>query len=172
MTAHWQGQIPQAPNAGALRGERARGSVTPRASLAVGRYMGTVIVTLHGDLHLSASVQLAGVLRDLIDGQGNLAVVVDLGDVGGIDRSGLDVLSSSAARMATRGGTLRLGRPTDTVFDALSVAGLARFIAVPPEQAHRPRSAGRNVHASRRASINSHPAGSGRYDQQDRGDAS
>lgn len=49
--------------------------------MAVGRHMRTVIVTLHGNLDLSASVLLAGVPRDLIDGQGNMAVVVDLADV-------------------------------------------------------------------------------------------
>lgn len=72
--------------------------------------MGTVIVTLHGDLGRQASVALAGMLRDLIDGQGNLAVTVDLGDVGRVDPSGLDVLASAAARASSRGGFPAGGR--------------------------------------------------------------
>jgi len=126
VTAYGQAQPPVAADTGAHR--RARG---PAGSLVVGRYMGTVIVTLHGELHRRASVYLAGVLRDLIDGQGNLAVVVDLADVDGIDRSGLDVLASAAASTAGRGGVLRLGGATGEVFDALSLAGMGRLFTMP-----------------------------------------
>jgi len=43
--------------------------------------LNTVVVSAHGALNLSASESLAGVLDDLIEGQGNLAVVVNLADV-------------------------------------------------------------------------------------------
>lgn len=165
MTAYGQAQLPVVGDTEAHR--RARG---PAGSLVVGRYMGTVIVTLHGELHLRASVYLAGVLRDLIDGQGNLAVVVDLADVDGIDRSGLDVLASAADRTAGRGGVLRLGGATGEVFDALSLAGMGRLFTMPLEEAHRaPR---RRGDTSRRAAINAHPAGTGPFDRTHRGDAS
>lgn len=171
MTAYWQGQLPVGAHADARQGERSRGSA-PGGSLAIGRFMGTVVVTLHGDLHRSASVRLAGVLRDLIDGQGNLAVVVDLADVGGIDRSGLDVLASAAGRMDKRGGALRVGGPTGAVFDALTLAGLAGLIRSPLETAHGARSSTRRPYASRRMSIHAHPAGSDRHDEPERGHAS
>lgn len=154
MTAYGQAQLPVAANSGAHR--RARG---PAGSLVVGRYMGTVIVTLHGELHRRASVYLAGVLRDLIDGQGNLAVVVDLADVDGIDRSGLDVLASAAARTAGRGGVLRLGGATGEVFDALSLAGMGRLFTMPLEHGHRRCAPGRSTDAALRDAINAHPAG-------------
>lgn len=117
--------------------------MNPTGSLVVGRLLGTVIVTLHGALDLTASVQLARVLRDLIDDQGNLFVVVDLGNVCRIDGSGVDVLASAADRIATRGGELRLGRPTGAALDALAVAGLSRLISIPFEQAPRAPSLGR-----------------------------
>lgn len=164
MSAYWKGQRPVAAESGAEDRPQLRGSGAPSASLAVGRYMGTVIVTLHGDLRSRASVALAGVLHDLIDGQGNMAVVVDLADVGGIDRSGLDVLASAAARTAERGGALRLGGATEAVFDTLALAGLTMLIDVPSEGANRPWSPGRGVNASRRAAVSPHPAGRGRHD--------
>ncbi|MFN2506117.1 MAG: STAS domain-containing protein [Acidimicrobiales bacterium] len=147
--------------------------MNPSGSLVVGRFLGTVIVTLHGDLDLAASVGLAGVLRDLIDGQGNLAVVVDLGNVCRIDGSGVDVLASAADRIATRGGELRLGGPTGAAFDALALAGLGWLISIPFEQAPRAPSPGRRSGgASRRAATIPHPAGSGRYRREEKGDTS
>jgi len=103
----------------------------------IGRFLNTVVVSAHGALNLSASEDLAGVLRDLIDGQGNLAVVVNLADVCGIDQSGADVLAAAANRIATRGGQLQLAGPTGTVVDSLVLAGLAGLITIPLSQTHR-----------------------------------
>jgi len=47
-------------------------------SLVVGRSQGTVVVTVAGDLDGAALARLEDVLADLIDGQGNLTVAVDL----------------------------------------------------------------------------------------------
>ena len=161
MTAYWQGRLPTAAVVGADGRARSRGPAAPHGSLAVGRYMGTVIVTLHGDLHLRASAALADAFRDLIDGQGNLAIVVDLGDVDGIDRYGVNVLASAATRMAERGGALRLSGPTNAVFAVLSRAGLAHLVTIPAEQSHRPQPRTPSANAVRRKSINAHPAGAG-----------
>lgn len=171
MTAYPQRQIQGAAHVGTGPSAPDRGSATPRGSLAIGRYMGTVIVSLHGDLSVSASVRLAAVLRDLIDSQGNLSVVVDLADVGGIDRSGLDVLASAGARMDKRGGALRLAGPTGAVVDALILAGSARLIRSPLDQPHGPTALTRRASATLRASKNAHPAGSHRHDLEVRGDA-
>lgn len=144
--------------------------MTPTGSLAIGRSLSAVVVTLHGDLDLIASLRLAAALRDLIEGQGNLAVIVDLRDVRRIDGSGSDVLAAAAERIAGRGGELRLGGPTSAVFDVLVPAGLARFVSAPFEQVHRPWSLGRhNTGASRLAGIKAHPAGGGRHHHYDKG---
>jgi hypothetical protein len=46
----------------------------------VGRYKGTVMVTVHGELDPLKAAHLRRVLADLIDDQGNVSVVVDLQD--------------------------------------------------------------------------------------------
>lgn len=48
--------------------------------VVVGRYKGTVMVTVHGELDPSKVVHLRRLLTDLIDDQGNVSVVVDLQD--------------------------------------------------------------------------------------------
>lgn len=138
----------------------ASGAATAMGSVVVGRFLGTVVVTLHGHLDVAASVRMAGVLHDLIEGQGNLAVVVDLRDLHGIAGSGVDVLAAAAGTIAKRGGELRLGGPTGIVFDALRLAGL---VSIPFEHAHRSWSPGRRSASAHRAAMARHPAGCGRY---------
>lgn len=137
--------------------------IGPRPPLVIGHFLGTIVLTLHGDLDLAASVRLAGVFRDLIEGQGRLAVVVDLRDVARIGGPGVDVLASAGRRMEERGGDLRLVRATGPAADALAAAGLARFLSTRPERVPRDWSANRRAgDASRRAGIRAHPA-AGRY---------
>ena len=61
--------------------------------VVVGRYKGTVMVTVHGELDPPKVSHLRLLLIDLIDDQGNVSVVVDLrdataasGDPGGLGR--------------------------------------------------------------------------------------
>ena len=61
------------------------GGMTPAAAkspngVVVGRYQGTVMVTVHGELDLPMVSHLRLLLTDLIDDQGNVSVVVDLQD--------------------------------------------------------------------------------------------
>lgn len=142
---------------------------TPPFSLIVTRALGTVVVTVHGELGLSASAPLGIVLADLIDGQGNLAVVVELPGLERVGPAGLEVLSAAAVALERRGGQLRLRRPSPEVSDALMLAGLARLIAVPGE----PEGSGRPSTLLRRAVAPpariAHPAGSNlqpRYNQE------
>lgn len=123
-----------------------------RDAIVVGRFLGTIVVTLHGNVDLIKAAALAHVLHDLIDGQGNLAVVVDLRDVPWVDGAGVGILTSAASRIETRGGELRLGGPGGAVAEALALSGLGRLINVPFEQAHRrwPRVRS-DAEASRRA---------------------
>jgi hypothetical protein len=48
------------------------------ADVVVGRYQGTVMVTVHGELDPPKVAHLRLLLTDLIEGQGNVAVIVDL----------------------------------------------------------------------------------------------
>lgn len=147
MTAYWERQLPVALDIGAGPRARVPPPAAPRGSLVVGRFQGTVTVTLHGDLALTASTGLGKVLGDLIDGQGNLAVAVDLRDVGRIDAAGVDVLARAGEKIAARGGELRLGGPTNAVFAALALAGLAGLVSIPSERRQRvPGSSARASH--------------------------
>jgi len=153
-------------------GTTRRIGLDPDPSLVMGRFLGTVVVTLHGGIDLAASLRLAGALRDLIHEDAS-AVVVDLGDASRIDGLGVDVVASAARAMAQRGRELRLARPTSPVLGALTAAGLAGLVSTAPEQARRAWASGRpRSSASRRGPIGAHPAGSGRFDRDQQGDTS
>ncbi len=146
----------------------------PDANCVIGRFRGTVIVTMHGDLDLSASRHLDDILHDLIDGQGNLDLVVDLLDVGQIGDTGVDVLAAAADRLAVRGGELRLGGPTRAVFDSLAptgLAGLVQLVGVPTGPARVAGSPGRrSASAATGSGIIAHPAGHGHHHHGRNGD--
>lgn len=102
----------------------ARGLGNGPLSLTVGRSLGAVVVTLDGDLDRAGSPYLAAVLDDLIDGQGNLAVVLDLRGVGRIDRSAVEVVAVAGQKIDRRGGELVLAGASRDVRDALAATGL------------------------------------------------
>ncbi len=88
--------------------------------LAISRALGTVVVTAHGDLSGHGADELPrAVLEDLVDGQGNLSVAVDLHDVAGIDEAGVRILAWAARRVTSRGGAFRLARPPEAVIRSL-----------------------------------------------------
>jgi anti-sigma B factor antagonist len=89
------------------------------------REMGEVtVVELSGKLVLGdASAQLRQVLRDLID-SGKKKIVLNLGQVGYIDSSGLGELVSGFTTVKNQGGQLKLANLTDKVNDLLTVTKL------------------------------------------------
>lgn len=139
-----------------------RGSSSARLSLVIGRCLGTVVVTVGGDLEASDAQRLERVLADLIDGQGNLDVVLDLGGLSRLDPCGVDVLAAAADNSAKRGGRLRLGhgRLRGVVLEALCRAGLARLVGVDDDGPTLARLS--KVPLPRSAP---YPASSGRYDR-------
>lgn len=106
--------------------------MTGSASVGVRRALGTVVVTVHEELDGSGAAHLDRILADLIDGQGNLAVVVDLGDVSVVESDGLAVLVAAAERAEGRGGALRLVNPPERVHQALEPRGLAGLFTPRP----------------------------------------
>lgn len=147
-------------------------SETPNGELAIGigRSLRMVVVTLVGPVDTPAARRLAATLSDLIDGQGNLAIALDLGDVRRVEPSGLQVLSDAAFGLDRRGGRLALCEARQGVLDALHLAGLGRFIGSPiAEEAARRASPGVSWRSSRMANGRAapdHPAGSGRRNPQ------
>ncbi len=77
-------------------------------SFHIARELGAVVVTVRGYLDLARSIRLGVVLGDLIDGQGNLTVGVDLRDVASFDPAGLGVFAVAAKLAGHHGGELTL----------------------------------------------------------------
>jgi anti-anti-sigma factor len=92
-------------------------------SFRVSRVSGRVVVTARGTLDTSASATLDHALRDLIDDQGNMAVVVDLGEVTVPDLACTGVFLAAAESAASRGGELVITDPPDAVTWALVTSG-------------------------------------------------
>jgi anti-anti-sigma factor len=131
-------------------GDRAQPPNGP-PTIAIGRCLGTVVVTLTGPLDTLAVTRLAATLDDLIDGQGNLVVAVDLSGVRRISPSGLQVLSAAASHLERRGGRLSLREAPDAVLDALQLAGLGRFIGGLIDKAERRTASGAGARSLTRA---------------------
>ena len=108
------------------------GRSSASSSIVIGRYQGTVLVTVHGELDIARAAHLGRVLADLIDGQGNLSVVVDLHDATAVDADSLSVFAEAAERAHRRGGTMRLSEPPAALHRALELRGLDEFIGTEP----------------------------------------
>lgn len=97
-------------------------------SIVIGRQLGTVVVTVHGDLDVGRAGHLGNILADIIDGQGNLSVVVDLHDATTSDPDSLLVFTEAAERARRRGGTVLLNEPHPTLGESLQLRGLDHFV--------------------------------------------
>lgn len=85
---------------------------------------GVTVVSLSGRLTLGdASATLRQSLKDLLEG-GNKKIVLNLGEVGYIDSSGLGELVSSFTTVKNAGGELKLANLTQKVNDLLTVTKL------------------------------------------------
>ena len=99
-----------------------------RPTIAVARSAGTVVVTVRGELDAERSKHLGGILADLIDGQGNMSVLVDLHEARATDPDCLWMLTEAAERAHRRGATVRLQAAPAEVTSALQLRGLDVFI--------------------------------------------
>lgn len=179
------GDIPAGSNAGSVMGrlqvlsiarrpfrdcgvQRREIQATEKAfALAISRAMGMVVVTAHGRLGASEAVLLQTVLGDLIEGQGNLKVVLDAHDVSGLSPSSLDVLVAATDAASQIGGELTFADPSDACLPALEAIGLGDAITLARhcgQRAPEPALAGQDG-AARRAAMAEHPAGSGRHQE-------
>ena len=78
------------------------------SSFSVGRTGGTVVVTIHGEIDADDWSRISAILRDLIDAQGNLDVVLDLGEVDSLEEDAVPLIVHAARQAHTHGGRLRL----------------------------------------------------------------
>lgn len=98
----------------------------PRFSFAVGRALGTAVVTVHGAVDHFGAERLEDVLGDLIDRESSLLrVVVDLRDACGIHPAGLCLFEAAAGRARQRGIAFEVHGAPAAVFQAFEAAGRA-----------------------------------------------
>ena len=108
-----------------------------RSGIVIGRYQGTVVVTVHGELDLQRAEHLDHVLADLIDGQGNLSIIVDLRHVTATptDAERVGVFEDAAGRARRHHGTVTLSRPPALLREALRRRGVEHLVAAHDSQA-------------------------------------
>jgi len=111
---------------------RADGS-RPDLSLVVGRGIGTVVVTGGGKLNLAGCELLENVLLDLIEGQGNLTVAVDLGQAI-VEPEALMVFITAARTARRRGTRFILQEPPADAHEALLSEGHGDLVEVLPRR--------------------------------------
>ncbi len=105
--------------------------------ITVAREQAAVVVSIHGAFDLARASRLGAVLGDLIDGQGNLNVSVDLSRAATIDPAALGVLAAGDKLARHHGATLTVTGPqsghsprlsaTDTTADAPAHHHLVEF---------------------------------------------
>jgi len=100
----------------------------PHSSIVIGRCQRTVVVTVRGKLDRAKAAHLGFVLADLIDGQGNLSLVVDLHDATATGADRLTVLAEAAERARRRGGAMALSQPPAVLHEALRNLGLDHLV--------------------------------------------
>ena len=90
----------------------------------------SVVVTLRGELDAYAAPRVRDRLTDLIDGQGNLSVTLDLAEISFLDSIAMAVLVGMLKQVTERGGRLVLTSPRPQVFKVLEVAGLTKVFTI------------------------------------------
>jgi anti-anti-sigma factor len=108
-------------------------------SLIFTRALGNVVIHVHGALDARAAPTLRERLVDIIDGQGNRQVVLDLRGMTAVDFAGLLVLVDASTRMEEYGGELVLSGPTSCGEKQLRAAGLDEVFVITPEWRHPAR---------------------------------
>jgi anti-sigma B factor antagonist len=99
-------------------------------SLRFSRVNDAVVVVVSGDLDAGTAALLRDRVRDVIEGQGNLSVILDVSDMTFIDSSGLSVLLEIHRWAHDRGGALVVHSPRPATARVFDIVGLNRIVKV------------------------------------------
>ncbi len=89
---------------------------------------GQVVVAVRGELDVDTTPQLQQLLEDLIQGQGNMRVALDLRDLTFIDSTGVRALVRAQGTLRQR--RLRLIGPTPHTRRVLDICGLTPMFTI------------------------------------------
>jgi len=95
----------------------------------VTRSAGIAVVIPRGDLDMAAADQMKRILTDLVN-EGSVKLLVDLGQVGYIDSSGMGALVATLKHARTAGGDLKLCALQDDVRAIFEMTRLIKAIAI------------------------------------------
>lgn len=109
--------------------------------------MGRVVVTVEGALDGNTAPELGHRLLDVIEGQGNRQLVLELQGMTSIDRAGVSVLVDALKRLQRNAGTLVLSGPGPDIVDTLVAAGVDKAFAITRAWAHPTFGDGREHHS-------------------------
>lgn len=96
----------------------------PDFSLTFSRNAGSVVVRVAGELDTYTAPMMHERLADVIDGQGNLDIVVDLEGVTFMDSAGVSTVLRAHQRLRIRGGRLSVARPSPAARKVMEITGL------------------------------------------------
>lgn len=95
------------------------------------REVGSVtIVTLRGRIELGeGTTMLRETIKDLLE-KGRLRIILNLSEVTSMDSAGIAELISAFVALKTRGGELKLLKPTRKVLDMLEITRLSKVLNI------------------------------------------
>ena len=112
------------------------GAALDDLSIAVARTFGAVVVTVEGRVDHGSAELLEAVLGDLIDGQGNGHVTVELGRAD-VAPAAVMVFVTAARRARSHGASFSLKAPHADTHEALRSGGYDDLVDVVPGRAQR-----------------------------------
>jgi anti-sigma B factor antagonist len=98
--------------------------------ITVSRAGSRVVAAVSGDLDVYSAPALSHLLDDLIVGQGNLFVDVDLSRVGVLDAAALRVLVVRRMTLAAHGGVLALAGLGPNLYRVLAITGHSQTFTI------------------------------------------
>ncbi len=105
-------------------------TIAQEFSIGFRRTDGTVVVDVAGELDLHTAPVLRARLLDVIEGQGNRFIAVDLAGVGFMDSTAIHVLVQALRLARERGGDLTLARVPPPAQRVLDICGLTRIFTI------------------------------------------
>jgi anti-sigma B factor antagonist len=94
------------------------------------RQDGRLVVRIVGEVDLASAPVLREALVELIDGQGNLFVRLDLEKLSFIDSTGIGVMVRALRSVRQKGGDLTLANCRPSTLRILEIAGLTTIFGV------------------------------------------